>query len=136
MFLKNLKDTYFPESVNEQECKDSGMALVLICLLIVFFAEKNIFIPISIIFLVLNMTVPTIYRTFAKVWLGISHLLGTVVSKIVLTLIFFLLVTPVGLLRRLMRKDTLNVKEFKNSSSSAFFVRDHLFSADEIEKPY
>ena len=136
MVLKNIKSKYFPESIDEHQCKDSGMAVVLICLLIAFFAEKKIFIPLSIVFLVLNMAIPTIYRRFAKVWLGVSHLLGTVVSKIVLTLIFFLLVTPIAVLRRFMAKDSLQLNEFKRNTSSAFTVREHMFNADEIEKPY
>lgn len=133
--VKKIKE-YFPESVEEYQCKDAGMALVLICLLIAFFGEKYIFVPLSIIALILNMVVPTIYRKFARIWFGLSHLLGTVVSKIILTLIFYLLVTPVGVLRRLMGKDALQIKDWKKDTLSAFSVRDHVFDADEIEKPY
>jgi multisubunit Na+/H+ antiporter MnhG subunit len=136
MVIFNKISKYFPESIDEEQCKDSGMALVLICLLIVFFGEKNIFVPLSIIFLIINMVVPTAFRRFAKIWLGISDLLGTIVSKIILTIIFYLLVTPVGVLRRLMGKDSLQIKEWKKDTSSAFAVREHLYNADEIEKPY
>lgn len=133
--LKKMKE-YFPESVDEHQCKDSGMAIVLICLLIAFFGEKYIFVPLALIFIVLNMVVPTIYCKFARIWLGLSHLIGTIVSKIILTIIFYLLVTPVGALRRLIGKDALQVKEWKKDTLSAFAVRDHVFDADEIEKPY
>ncbi len=130
------RNRYFPESISEGQSRDSGMALVLICLLIGFFARKNLFILLSIIFLVVNMTVPALYRPFAKLWLGISHILGTIVSKIILTLIFILLVTPVGVLRRIMGKDSLQVNRWKKDTSSVFTARDHLFNADDIEKPY
>jgi hypothetical protein len=133
--FKKLKG-YFPEFVDEHQCKDAGMAFVLICLLIAFLGEKYIFVPLSIIFLILNMVVPTMYRKFARIWLGLSHLIGTIVSKIILTLIFYLLVTPVGVIRRLMGRDALQIKEWKNDTSSAFAVRDHVFDAYEIEKPY
>jgi hypothetical protein len=130
------KNKYFSEPIDEHQCKDSGMALVLVCLLIGFFSQKTIFYLFSIIFLIINMTIPTLYRPFARLWLGVSDILGTVVSKIILTLIFFMLVTPVGILRRAMRKDSLLIKEWKKDTSSAFVVREHLYSADEIEKPY
>lgn len=130
------KNKYFSEKVDEHQCKDSGMALVLICLLIGFYWGKNIFIFLAIPILVITMTVPTLYRPFAKIWLGLSHLLGTFVSKIILTVIFYLMVTPIGFLRRLMGKDALQIKEWKKDTASAFAVREHVFNADEIEKPY
>ncbi len=136
MVAPKKKNKYFPEKVDEHQCRDSGMALVLICLLIGFFGENNIFVFLAIPILVINMTAPTVYRPFAKIWLGISQLLGTVVSKIILTAIFYLMVTPIGLLRRIMGKDSLQIKEWKRDTSSAFTVREHMFDADEIEKPY
>ena len=63
-------------------------------------------------------------------------MLGTVVSKIILTIIFFLMVTPVSVLRRAMGKDPLLVKEWKKDTTSAFAVREHIYTAAEIEKPY
>jgi len=130
------KNGYFSETIDEHQCKDSGMALVLMCLLIGFFSQKNIFYLFSIIFLIINMAIPGIYRPFAKIWLGVSHFLGTVVSKIILTIIYYFLVTPVGVLRRFMGKDSLLIKEWKKDASSAFAVREHVYTADEIEKPY
>lgn len=136
MFLKNLKNKYLPESINETQCKDSGMALVLICLITGYYFQKNTLVFFAILFLIVNMAKPGVYRPFAKLWLGLSHLLGTLVSKIILTFIFFLLVTPVGVLRRIAGKDSLCLKVWKKDATSAFRVRDHLFEAEEIEKPY
>jgi hypothetical protein len=50
--------------------------------------------------------------------------------------VFFVVVTPIGLMRRLMSADPLQLKKFKKDNSSVFQVRDHTFKADEIEKPY
>ena len=57
-------------------------------------------------------------------------------SRLVLGLIFFLMVMPVGLIRRLMGKDSLNLKQWKNGQDSVFMVRDITFSKSNIDKPY
>jgi len=53
-----------------------------------------------------------------------------------LSILFFGLVTPIGVLRRLFRKDSLKLREFKSSRESAMVARNHLFVAQDIEKPY
>ena len=63
-------------------------------------------------------------------------LVGTVVSKILLTLVFFGVVTPTGVVRRLLRLDSLKLKEFKSGENSVMVIRNHTFTGKDIEKPY
>ena len=53
------------------------------------------------------MTVPAVLGPLAKLWFGLSAILGTVMSKLLLSLVFFLVVTPMGVLRRLVESDRL-----------------------------
>jgi len=77
-----------------------------------------------------------IYRHVARLWLGLSQLVGMVVSKILLTVIFFIVVTPTGLIRRLAGFDTLRIKIWKNDNSSVFKIREHTYTKDDIKTPY
>jgi hypothetical protein len=97
---------------------------------------KQQFVLIAVLLLLIDMIRPDIYKPLAKFWLGFSHLLGTVMSKVILTIIFFILVVPVGLLRRLMGKDALRLKEWKKGSNSVFKIRDHKLTSDDIKNPY
>ena len=72
----------------------------------------------------------------AVVWLGLSHIIGTIVSKILLTVVFFVIVVPVATARRLMSKDTLQLRKFKKGTESVMKMRDHVFASVDIEKPY
>lgn len=112
------------------------MAMVLICLLIAFFGQKQQFSGVAILLLLLNMIWPSIFKPLAKIWLGLSHMLGTIMSKIILVVIFFGLVLPVGLLRRFLGKDTLQLKKWKKGHDSVFKVRDHEFTSEDINHPY
>ena len=70
--------------------------MVLICLIVGFFSQNDLFFKLAVPLLVLNMVVPTVYKPVAVFWLGLSRMLGTVVSRILLTVVFFLIVVPMG----------------------------------------
>ena len=119
-----------------EKCKDSGLALVLICLICFQFWKVQIWLALAIAFLVVAMTYPLIFQPFAKLWFGLSTLLGTVVSKIILAILFFAVVYPIALVRKAMGKDSMRVKDWQAGRSSVFRVREHRFTAEDLEHPY
>ena len=123
-------------SASRAQARDTGLALVLICLLVAWFAERREALALGIVLLILDMTWPSAFKPAAKLWFGLSHLLGTVMSKLLLGLVFYLLVTPVGLFRRALGKDSMQVSGFGKGQDSVFRVRDHRFSSKDIETPY
>jgi hypothetical protein len=127
---------FFPTRITKEQAKDTGMAMVLLCLLLGYFTDAEWFFVLAIPLLVVTMVVPSVYRPVAVVWLGLSHLLGTVVSRILLTLVFFVIVMPVGFLRRLLRRDSLQLAKFRRGSESVMRVREHLYVASDIDRPY
>ena len=127
---------FIPKHISRDQAKDTGMAMVLICLLIGYFSHKQSFIGAAILLLLVDMTWPSLYRPVGKLWFGLSHMLGTVMSKVVLSILFFILVTPIGLVRRLLGSDALQLKKWKKNHSSVFKVRNHTFTAKDIQYPY
>ena len=126
----------FSTTISKEQAKDTGMAVVLILLLIGVIHQDLVTIKIAIIALILAMATPLVYKYVAIVWLGLSHLLGSIVSKILLTLIFFFIVFPVGFIRKLLGYDTLKLKEFKKGTESVMQIRDITFTKNDIDKPY
>jgi len=112
------------------------MAMVLLLLLFSGAFKRETLVTIAIVALIVDMTFPQLYRPVAVLWLGLSHLLGTVVSKILLTLVFFGVVTPIGLARKLLGIDSLKLKDFKSGKNSVMVIRNHIFTGKDIEKPY
>ena len=127
---------YFPRTISKKQASDTGMAAVLILLLIGLFTQNNIYYKIAIPVLIMNMTFPMFYYPFAIIWLGLSHILGTIVSKIILSIVYFVMVVPTGLFRRIIGKDSLQLSKFKKTSTSVMQTRDHNFSSEDIENPY
>ena len=71
---------------------------------------------ISIIFLFLGLINSKILNPLNKLWFRFGIFLGKVISPLIMCIIFFLVVTPIGILMRLLNKDLLNLK-FNNSST-------------------
>ena len=104
------------------------MAMVLILLLISLFTENTLYFKIAIPVLIVNMVYPRFYHYFAIVWLGLSNLLGTILSKVILSIVYFLIVFPGAMIRKALGKDTLKLKQFKKSNETVMHIRNHSFT--------
>ena len=71
---------------------------------------------ISVIFLVLGLLNSKILTPLNKLWFKFGIFLGKIISPIIMGIIFFLVVTPIGLLMRLLGKDLINLKYNNNKS--------------------
>ena len=65
---------------------------------------------ISIIFLVLGILNSNLLSPLNKLWFKFGILLGKIISPLIMGIIFFLVVTPIGLIMRLLGKDLLNLQ--------------------------
>jgi len=134
--FKKGKTSFLPDTVNREQAKDTGMAMVLICMLVWYFGHFEKSLVLAVALLVINMTVPQIFKPVAKLWLGLSNVLGAVMSRILLTILFFTLVTPIGVFRRITGNDSLQIKKWKKDGTSVFQIRDHTYKPENIDKPY
>ena len=71
---------------------------------------------ISIVFLILGILNSKILTPLNKIWFKIGILLGNVISPIIMSIIFFLVVTPTSFIMKILGKDLLNLK--KNTKNS------------------
>ena len=122
--------------ITKKQASDSGMALVLIALICFAVFKKNEFLWAAMVVLVLDMIFSMIFKPFAFVWFGLSRVLGTVMSKIMLALVFFLVVFPMGLIRRILGKDSLRLHQFRKEKTTVFAERNHEYTAADLDKPY
>ena len=124
-------------NLTKNQSIDTGMAFVLICLLLANFFFKITFLNyIAILILLITMSIPIILKPFAFLWFNFSHYLGTIVSTILLSTIFFVLVTPVGILVRFFKKDPLTLKAYKQKTDSILKMRHYLFTEKDLKHPY
>lgn len=112
------------------------MAGVLVLLILALYRKEGGYLIAATIVHVVNMIAPQVFRPAAVAWFGLSHLLGTIMSKVVLGVIFFTVVTPIAVWRRAMGADALKLKPFKAGRGSVMQERNHTYTAKDLEQPY
>tara|TARA_B100001057_G_scaffold472763_1_gene536390 strand:- start:392 stop:775 length:384 start_codon:yes stop_codon:yes gene_type:complete len=99
-----------------------GIVFFVVFLIIAFYPlinDENIrywSLFISLVFLILGLLNSNILAPLNKIWFKFGILLGKVISPIIMGTIFFFVVTPIGLLMKIFKKDLLNLK-FNNKKS-------------------
>ena len=125
-----------PNNITEQQKKDTGLALTLLFLIIGLFTNNVFFFKMTIPTILITMLIPSLLHPFAIVWFSLANFLGFFVSKIVLSIIFMLLIVPLGLIRRLLGKDNLQLRQFKVSKSSVLNEKNLTYTHKDIIKPF
>ena len=102
--------------------KSFGIVFSIVFILIAFYPLLNNddiriwALIISFIFLTLGVLNSSLLTPLNKIWFKFGLYLGKIVSPIVMGVIFFFVVTPIGLLMRIFKKDLLNLK-YNNRNS-------------------
>lgn len=103
--------------------KNFGIVFSIFFLIISFYPliyQKNInywTLVISFIFLTLGIFFPKILKKPNYLWFKFGIFLGSIISPIIMGLVFFFTVTPTGIMMRLMGKDILKQKIDKKTNS-------------------
>ena len=71
---------------------------------------------LSLFFLFFGLLNSPILTPLNKIWFKFGNLLGKIITPLIMGIIFFLVVTPTGLLMRIVKKDLLNLR-FNNNKS-------------------
>jgi len=72
---------------------------------------------IAATFLLSGLILPRILSPIEWLWMKIAHALGYVMTRVLLTITFYLAITPMGLLMRILGKDLLNLKLSKDAQT-------------------
>jgi len=65
---------------------------------------------LSLIFLIITIIKPNLFTFLNKLWVKFGIILGKIISPIIMSLIFFFVVTPIGMLVKILRKDVMGLK--------------------------
>jgi len=125
-----------PNKITENQKKDTGLALILLFLIIGLLTNNLLFFKMTIPIIIITMLIPSVLYPIAIVWFTLSNFLGFFISKIILSVIFIILIIPFGLIRRLFGKDNLRLEQFKVSKKSVLINKNHTFTRKDIIKPF
>ena len=70
---------------------------------------------VSLVFLIITIIKPNLFTSLNKLWIKFGILLGKIISPIVMGLVFFFVVTPIGILMKILKKDVMGLKRGESS---------------------
>ena len=70
---------------------------------------------LSLVLLIITIIKPNLFTFLNKFWIKFGILLGKIISPIVMGLVFFFVVTPIGILVRVLKKDVMGLKRGESS---------------------
>ena len=76
---------------------------------------------------------PFLARKIAWLWYKLAEILGRINSVIILTILFFLFLTPLAWLSKLFKKDEFRLRKKTDPDASYFVERNHTFSKKDLE---
>jgi hypothetical protein len=72
-------------------------------------------ITLSLLFLIITILKPNLFTHLNRLWIKFGILLGKIISPIVMGLVFFFVVTLIGVLVRILKKDVMGLKRGASS---------------------
>lgn len=131
-----LEDQLKKIETNKIQCIETGILLALTGLIFGYRFQYDAGYLLSGSILLVSLIYPKIWMPLAFVWFRFGKLLGSGVSRILLTIIFFMLVVPMGFIRRMLGKDILKLKEFKREPQTAFSDKHKVFSSEDLKNQF
>jgi hypothetical protein len=107
--IKNIKES-------EKDLKKFGLTVGIILLLIaalLFWKQKPSFLyffPVGLFLVLAGILTPTLLRPLNKVWMIFSVLLGWVMTRVILSVLYYIILTPIGIIAKIFGKEFLDMK--------------------------
>jgi hypothetical protein len=70
---------------------------------------------LSLVFLIITIIRPNLFLFLNRLWIQFGFLIGKIISPIIMGFVFFFIVTPIGLLVRILKKDVMGLKRGESS---------------------
>lgn len=117
---------------DKNKAKSLETLLVLAGAFIVVFwiFSKKIFLVLAFVFILIGIFSPYLASKISWLWLKFAELLGGVMSKIILSIVYFVFLVPIALFYRLIKKNPLILKRQKDSY---YMERNKEYSSKDIE---
>ncbi len=92
-------------------------------------------IVVAALFLMAAVAFPQVLRPVERVWMALARVLSVIMTYVILTVTFFVVITPMGMILRILGKDLLQ-KKFDSEKSSYWVPVEPDGPCSRYDKPY
>jgi hypothetical protein len=114
--IKNIKQS-------RKDLRKFGLTIGIVLLLIASFLiwkqkpSQYYFLAIGGVLILSGLLFPTFLRPLNKAWMILSILLGWLMTRVILSILFYLVITPISIIARIFGKEFLDLKIDKSRAS-------------------
>ena len=114
--IKNIKS-------GKRELRQFGVTIGIVLGLLgglFFLRQKDFyayFLIFSAAFFISGLVLPALLKPVQKIWMSLAIVIGWFMTRVILTVLFYLVVTPTGILAKIFGKQFLNIKFDRNMDS-------------------
>ena len=125
--IKNIKS-------EKSDLKKFGITIGILLMIIagiLFWKEKEsfqIFLTIGAVLCVFSVVIPVILKPIYWIWMIFATILGWIMTRVILSILFYVIITPIGLISRLFGKQFLELKW--NEKNSTYWN----YRSDKLDK--
>ncbi len=112
------------------------MVAILVLLAFAIYRKDNNLVIAAFMLTLATIIAPILFFPFAAIWFALSEVLRRISTTVLLGIIFFVIVVPVGLIRKIAGFDNLKLREFKKGRQSVMIVRDHTFTSEDLTNTF
>lgn len=133
--IRNIKSS-------EEDLKKFGitMGIALIIIAVVLFVMRSYYYPylaiLGLVFIVFSYAFTIVLKPVQKAWMSLALLMGWVSTRVILSALYFLVITPIGLIARITGKKFLDTKIDKKRTSYWNYRAKKNYSPADSEKQF
>jgi hypothetical protein len=120
-------------TMKKEKTLEALLVIITGFLLLFLIYEKEWMLYVSFGTGIAGILVKPLATLLAKGWFKLGDLLGFVVSKVVLAVMFFIILTPIAFLYNIFNRDTLHLKR---KEKSLWSDRNHSYVADDMNNSW
>jgi CBS domain containing-hemolysin-like protein len=141
-WISDVHDEIKNLDISTKSLRKFGLSVgAVFCLLALWMFLRNRF-PLAltilgivgVLLIVMGLIVPKALNEIYRVWMGMAFAIGWVVSRILLSMVFFLVITPIGFIARLFGKEFMDIET--NRANDSYWVRRNKSKKINYEKMY
>ncbi len=125
-----------PEKLSKHKILETNVALAFACLIISFIFKLKIFTYAATAILLIALFIRPLSNLLARAWLALSKIIGFLNSRIILTVTFYGVLTPIAFLYRMSKGDSMDIDESGKQKKTLWHNRNLKYAPEDFNKTW
>ena len=137
MILEEIKSIKSDKKELKKFGVSIGIFLLIVGIILLIYSKPSYpyFLITGGVLIAVAYILPTFLFPFQKVWMALAVVLGFIMTRVILSILFYLIITPINFISKLFKKDFLNLK-IEKEKKSYWNLREIKYEKSSTEKQF